>query len=73
MSTGYGHFTSRDGKRVYADASQVAGVISLCGAHDSDIYFEMNEAQADKLMTAMLLAYQHNGWELPDFIEEKQR
>jgi hypothetical protein len=63
MSTGYGEFTSRDGKPVYADASQMGKRISLCGEHDGDVYFDMDEDQAVKLVQALRLAFSHNGWE----------
>lgn len=62
MSTGYGEFTSRDGKRVYADASQMSGRISLCGEHDADVYFDLDHESADALLLALSLAYDHNGW-----------
>jgi hypothetical protein len=65
MSTGYGDFTSRDGKRVYADASQMHQRISLCGKNDADVYFDMNEDQANQLLHAMQLAFLHNEWEFP--------
>lgn len=74
MSTGYGEFKSRDGKQVYADASQIAGRISLCGKHDGDVYFELGHEEADQLLLALSLAYSHNGWIWHDPLgEESER
>ncbi len=62
MSTGYGEFESKDGKHVYADASQIGQRINLCGTNDSEVYFSMDRKAADDLLTALSLAYEHNGW-----------
>ena len=62
MSTSYGRFTSKDGKPVYADASEIGQRISLCGEHDFDEYFAMGRDEADKLLLALSLAYAHNRW-----------
>lgn len=66
MSTPYGGFTSRDKKPVYADASGIGQRISLCGENDCDVYFDMGRDEADALLLALALAYEHNGWVFAD-------
>ncbi len=46
---------------MYADASQIGQRVSLCGK-DADIYFSLDRKTADALLTALSLAYVHNGW-----------
>jgi hypothetical protein len=74
MSTGYGEFVSRDGKRVYADASQIGQRVSLCGENDADVYFELGKEEANSLLVALSLAYCHNRWLWHDPLgEESER
>lgn len=74
MSTGYGKFTNKKGKSMYIDASGSRQTLNFCGTDDTDIYFSISDKeQAEELLVALALGFDHNGWKWHDPLGEESK